>query len=267
MGGAAVRSAARWCGPRLASRLEGEWAGLAGSPLMRRAVAGWSAQAPALFGDVVDGEQLRALVHDRSDPTRADAVLGVLVREAAIDGGDDPLAARVVLQLLLPGLVCLQRRLAWMVADGLVEDVEELDAATSAALAGLIRRYPWRRRPTKVAANLLLDTQMTVRGSYRHAAPTVPEGLQPALCVVVDEGQDPAAAAAGELLEVLVWAVRERVVSAADVMLITRTQVEGEPLTAVASELGVRVKSLARRRQRALACLAAAAPRYAAAAA
>lgn len=265
MGSAAVRSSARWCGLRLASRLEGEWAGLAGSPLMRRAVAGWSAQAPALFGAVVDGEQLRAVVHDRSDPARADAVLGVLVREAAVDGGDDPLAARVVLQLLLPGLVCLQRRLAWMVVDGLVEDVEELDAATSAALAGLIRRYPWRRRPTKVAANLLLDTQMTVRGSYRHA-PTVPEGLQPALCVV-DEGQDPAAAAAGELLEVFVWAVRERVVSAADVLLITRTQVEGEPLTAVASELGVRVKSLARRRQRALACLAAAAPRYAAAAA
>lgn len=255
---AAVVSSARWRGPRLASRLEQEWVGLAGSPLMRRAVARWSAQASALFGDVVDGEQLRALVHDRSDPARADAVLGLLVREAAVDGGDDPLAARVVLQLLLPGMVCLQRRLSWMVADGLVEDVEELDAATSAALAGLIRRYPWRRRPTKVAANLLLDTQMTVRGSYRHP-PTVPEGLQPALGGgVVDDGQDPAA----ELLEVFVWAVRERVVSAADVLLITRTKVGGEPLTDLAAELGVGVKTLARRRQRALASITAAAPRY-----
>lgn len=252
----------------MVAQLEQEWFALRSSPALGEAVARWAVDAGGVLDGLVDGEQLRRVVHDRAAPGRADAVLAVLVRHAAVDGGDDPLAARVVLQLLLPGVVALQRRLTILVAGGLVEDVEELDAAVLAAVTGLIRDYPWRRRPVRVAANLLLDTQMTVRRAHRpRPVVTVPAGLTPLELAPVElVVADPEPSGRAELLELFVWAVRERVVSPAEVLLIVRTQLDGVPLEVLAAESGVSEAALKRRRQRAVARLAASTADYALAA-
>lgn len=242
----------------LAVSLEQEWAQLAGSQRLCAALAAWALIHPVLAG-YPDGELLRLAVHDRLQVTYDDRddILLALVVQAAADGGDDPLAARVLLQLLMPGVIALQRRLS-----GLILDPEERDAQVMCAVMETIRGYPWRRRPAKVAANILLDTHMRVRRQRRRTVVEVP----------VDAVEDHPAAAdedSGrvELLELFLWAVTEGVVSVDDALLITRTHIDAEPVEDVADELGVARKTLLRRRQRALACLTAAAPRYAAAAA
>ena len=65
----------------------------------------------------------------------------------------DPLAARLVLQALLPGLKALAGRL--------LLEADERDEVWSALLAHCwerIRSYPLERRPARIAANTLLDT-------------------------------------------------------------------------------------------------------------
>lgn len=237
----------------LAVSLEREWEQLARSPRLRAALAGWARRHPVLVG-YGDGEQLRAAVHDRTQVALADRILAALVVQAATDGGDDPLAARVVLQLLLPGVVALQRRLS-----GLVADPEDRDAQVLCAVMETIRGYPWRRRPARIAANILLDTHMRVRRLRR-----------PVIEVPVEAIEDYPAPAGDdsfrvELLELFVWAVTDGVVSADEVLLIARTQLDQEPVEQVADELGVARKTLLRRQQRALASITAALPRYAAA--
>ena len=77
----------------------------------------------------------------------------------------DPLAARLVLQALLPGLKAVAGRLLF--------DADERDAVWSALLVHCwerIRRYPLERRPTRIAANTLLDTlQKTTRELKRQS--------------------------------------------------------------------------------------------------
>src|SRR5690606_40009859 len=79
-------------------------------------------------------------------------ILAALVRLAAVTGHGDQFAARMVLQLLVPGAIRLARSLA---AHG--GDLAAIEAAVFAELAILIRTYPWQRRPRSTAANLLLD--------------------------------------------------------------------------------------------------------------
>ena len=69
-----------------------------------------------------------------------------------------------------------------------------------------------------------------------------------------DAGSKPGTAGSCEM--VLVVAVREGVISGADAELIARTRLEAVPLAAVAAELGVAYKTLAKRRRRAEARLA-----------
>ncbi|MGI8683173.1 MAG: hypothetical protein ACR2JO_13810 [Mycobacteriales bacterium] len=239
-------------GPGMAVRLEAEWSGIAVSARMRAALITWTCRHPQLAG-LADGEQLRAVVHDRGQLDRADTILSALAVEAAADGGDDPLAARVILQLLLPGVVSLQRRLA-----GMIVDAEDRDAQVLYAVMETIRSYPWRRRPQRIAANVLLDSHMRIRRGRRQTAEVLVDEFEDTVEVDGAEHADRRT----ELLELFVWAVTEGVVSADDVLLITRTQIDEEPVEAVADELGVARKSLLRRRQRALACITAAAPRY-----
>jgi hypothetical protein len=71
---------------------------------------------------------------------------------------DDELAARVVLQRILPGLLAIAiRRTRY--SRGRVHEVFS-DLASAAWL--LVRTYPVERRPTKVAVNLLRDAEYEV---------------------------------------------------------------------------------------------------------
>lgn len=81
----------------------------------------------------------------------ADQRLAELVAEAA----HDPLAARIVLQRLLPGLVSIARRRGRQRFALTVRLYNELLATAWI----VIRCYPIHRRPQRVAANLLLDVE------------------------------------------------------------------------------------------------------------
>ena len=82
--------------------LEAEWSRLVASPGSRRAIRKWGSRFPALAGCA----DLDAVLERRRDPERVGPVLQAL---AALAPGDE-LAARVLLQALLPGLVCLGAR-------------------------------------------------------------------------------------------------------------------------------------------------------------
>jgi hypothetical protein len=122
--------------------LERDWQRLCGD---RRAVARLR-EVCVVVGAAVPGE-LERCVEQASRPV-ADEVLLLLVRRAV---GGEGLAARVLLQLLLPGV----RRLArtwWALGDD-----DERAAAALSAVWERIQRYPIERRPGRVAANILMD--------------------------------------------------------------------------------------------------------------
>ena len=132
----------------LIERLEAEWPALASGPLLGR-LRIWSEQEPALASFATPQQLLRQLRGLRGDHRAEDEILAALLRQAQTD----PLAARVVLQALLPGLKALARRI--------LLEASERDELWSALLAHCwerIRSYPLERRPTRIAANMLLDT-------------------------------------------------------------------------------------------------------------
>ncbi len=87
-------------------------------------------------------------------PADADRVLLALVSRAV---ADDQLAARVLLQLLLPGTRALARR--WWA----LGEPDERAAAAVTAVYHRICHYPLERRPGRVAANVLLDAAQELR--------------------------------------------------------------------------------------------------------
>lgn len=108
------------------------------------------------------------------DPVRADRTLAGLVAAAR----HDPLAARVVLQRLLPGLIALaRRRAAWAGLPG-GPVLDELVAETWI----VIREFPVERRPVHVAGNLLREVEyraFTRPARLRRHAALTGDGVAP----------------------------------------------------------------------------------------
>lgn len=222
-------------GASLAGRLQAEWEALVSSPAADRALAGWGRTEPALAG-WSDLESLRATCHDPSDPARSDAILAALVRLAAVDGHGDVLAARVVLQLLVPGALRLVRKLAPRYGG----DVPATEAAVFAELVVLIRTYPWRRRPSRTAANLLLDcrqrlTRSMQRSHREQLAGLVPQEAETAC--TMDEG----ALAVGHLLW---WACRRGVLHRWEAELLFASHVAEIPMQRLQDRFGRKRSSL-----------------------
>jgi hypothetical protein len=177
-------------------------------------------------------------------PADADRVL-VALAARAIEG--EALAARVLLQLLLPGV----RRLArtwWALGDA-----DERASAAVAATYDRIRHYPLARRPQRVAANVLMDAAADLRRAVR-AAP-VTDGDHPAAGreLPAVEPDHPAL----ELVDVLSDAVTGGVVSAADAELIAASRIAGTSLHEIARRRGAKLRTLQWRRKRAEAALVA----------
>ncbi|MEU1813014.1 hypothetical protein [Micromonospora aurantiaca (nom. illeg.)] len=217
--------------------MEHEWEALTQSSAAAAALRRWADVEPALAGwsDLV---ALRTATEDRADPARSDAILAGLVRLAARDGGDDELAARVLLQLVLPGAVRLGRRIGAVTGDPV-----DAEATVLAELATLIRAYPWRRRPHRIAANLLLDCQQRLSRAARRVRGEVPVGLEPALLV---DGQ----AAAGpddervELLDLFLWACREGVLTVEETLLVAANRIDEVPIRQLTGRFGRSAASL-----------------------
>ena len=221
-------------GGDLIERLEGEWPLLAAGPLQQR-LRLWAEQEPALAGFATPQQLLRQLRSLRGRPRAEDAILVALVRQAHAD----PLAARVVLQALLPGLKALAGRL--------LLEASERDELWSSLLAHCwerIRSYPLERRPTRVAANVLLDTLKRTSRELTHRRRDRDQLTNDASRT----GETHVSADVERLLE---RAVAAAAISAAEAELILRTRIDGEDLHAVAAELGVAYHTLTVRRLRA----------------
>jgi hypothetical protein len=200
------------------------------------------------------------------NPQRADAVLGSLVRLAAADGGGDADAVVVLLHLLWPGAARLAAKLRHLSPDP--------EALVLGELAIQIRRFPFERRTRAHAANLLMDTQATV---WRELRPYRTDRLsRPAEKLVdpLDDAKD-AAAAFGEpglldrphtdradseeldLVDMLLWAQRTGAVDHVDLAVLVDLEYARElpdvsPQKFVAVARGWSVRTVQRRRDRAL---------------
>jgi hypothetical protein len=216
-------AAARHTSSSLAGQLNREWAQLVAGPTSCAAPGRWASTCPALIG-VRTLDEVLALIAGADAPTR-DAVLLALVRRAQ---AGDALAGRTVLQTMLGKAV----RVAGTVAgrDDVRGDREEALARAVAALWQAIATYPVARRPARVAANLALDTVAiahrghTGSSHFRRSWREVPV---PDVATVPHAGPNSgldglSGPADAELLTLLAWAVRHRVVDLDEARLLLR---------------------------------------------
>lgn len=224
----------------------------------------WGSVEPALAGLSTTG-QVHEACSESSDHALSDAVLGALVRLAAVDGGRDDDALTLVLHLL-SGMV-------WSTVRQLKDLSPDIVAIVVGELACQIRKYPWQRRPRSVAANLRADTRHAVlhellprdrrhpeRGSFLTSDGDVTRLMT---AQHTDTGGEV------DLQDLLQWALRSGV-DATEIGLLIATEYErdlsnGGGDSRVAAAFGISTRTLYRRRNRTLAALRAVADDYLAA--
>src|SRR5215218_9134478 len=196
----------------------GSWPVLAARLDDDAVLARWAEAEPALAGLTTVAELLAVWSEDGGrDGT--DVVLAALVRLAAVDGGRDDDALLLTLHLLSGLVRTMARELADLNPDILAVVVGEL--------ACQIRRYPWRRRPRAIAANLRAETRRAVlaelrpgsrrhpdRGEFLTVDGDVTRLVQATAC---KKAQDL------DVADLLRWAVRSGV-DAVDVELLVATE-------------------------------------------
>jgi len=220
----------------LIERLEAEWPALASGALLGR-LRVWSELEPALAGFATPQQLLRQLRGLRGQHRAEDEILIALVRQARTD----PLAARVVLQALLPGLKALARRILLEAGER-----EELWSALLAHCWERIRRYPLERRPARIAANTLLDTlKKTTYELKRQRRDRDLFADEP----LPDQAAHPADASDVERL--VARAVAAAAITHDEAELILRTRIDGRNLHALADEAGLAYHTVKVRRLRA----------------
>ncbi|RPK55660.1 hypothetical protein EES42_41880 [Streptomyces sp. ADI95-17] len=139
---------------RVFAGLDAEWALVCADPANGTLVRGWIEEA----GVVPDGtlsQDLRELVAGlaaRRDAAFSDRWLSALLERAAGDGEQAQLAARVVVQAMVPGMVRLTQSLLTS-----RRDFDDVAQVVVGCLYVVARTFPLRRR-AKVAANLVLET-------------------------------------------------------------------------------------------------------------
>jgi hypothetical protein len=241
----------------------GSWPALAARLDEGAVLARWAEAEPNLAGLTTVAELLAAWDEDGDD--RTNVVLAALVRLAAVDGGRDDDALLLTLHLL-SGLV-------WTTVAQLRDLSLDIVAVVVGELACQIRRYPWRRRPRAVAANLGAETRRAVLAELRPRMRRHPDRrefltsdgdvtrlVQATVC---DEREDL------DVADLLRWAVRSGV-NAADVALLVATERrrdlgERGADERVAAAHGITTRTLYRRRQRTLTALRGVTPQYLAA--
>jgi DNA-directed RNA polymerase specialized sigma24 family protein len=215
-------------------RLEQDWRRLVRGPLPAR-LRVWAAAEPAL-APVREPERLIAFLRGDATAAGKDAVLRALVRIAR----EEPLAARVVLEALAPGLARLAERIIFD-----ERDRDELWALILAHAWQQIRAYPLERRPGKIAANLIMETRRRALAEFtrdrrsRRELPPRPLSERPAL---------PASADVEALLQ---RAVAAGAISAAEAELILTTRVDDMSLASLAAQTSLSYDALRVRRARA----------------
>ena len=214
------------------ARLDAEWRSIVKAPASRSALDRWARREPALAAF----DNLDDLLAGRRQPESAAEVLPALGRLSP----HDPLAARTLLQALIPGLTELARTAGY-------DDDSSFDDMVSIAWER-IRTYP-ETRTGSVAANVLLD----VRKRYReHRRLDAPNSAPPPSAARA--GAHPSAEEEAMLTQAVVDRIvsirRTGLVSDRTLHLIVRTRVSDESLDDVAAKTSVNTRCLFARRKR-----------------
>lgn len=217
----------------LFTRMNAEWQHLACSPLAVHTLQRWAQRYPALAG-LRDLHHLRTITYDRHHPERSDRILAALVQQAAVSGGDDPLATRALLQLLLPGAARLVNGIA-----AISGDRDDAEATVAAELTIGIRCFPWQRRHRAIAANLLLDCRQRLARRRHRTRNEIAAGLRPGdgrpgEGRTVDLDQDGTLA----LKQLLNWAQRHQVLDRFEASLLVSWHVYQIPVPQLVTRLG-----------------------------
>ncbi|MGI5262520.1 hypothetical protein [Streptomyces angustmyceticus] len=274
--------------PTLITRLNTEWEWLCAARGNADRVRSWMLCAGVLDADQAPAalDELCVALRERAAHGGAaisDVWMGALLqRVGAGDERDAALAARVLIQAMLP---CAQRMMRRSLRDG--ECVEDVAQLVVASLWEAVLTYPIARRPRGVARGLRLELWHRVsRELARELAPSEqldaellaarPSDVDPSLAAeaellaraVTKAGLRPTAAeelegARGELIEILVWALEREVLTSQAAAGICDHYREGAPQDAeAAAVLGVSPVALRRRRSRAVARLREAVPQW-----
>ena len=177
----------------------------------------WGQLEPSLFGYRRPADLVDAV--DQATSAQQDTVLAALVR---LTQSGHQLAGRVLLQLLLPKLGKMALRTGATSSDNAWS--EDRRHIIVAEFWDIVAAYPVQRRPSKVAANLVLDTLHRVTNPRGRPADTPLDPTE----LPQPRRTRAAAAAPGELsvdadlVELVTWAVERHVISSADGRLLCR---------------------------------------------
>lgn len=224
--------------------LDDEWQLLVASTDAARALTCWEGD-PALQG-FADLDSVIAEIQRRGRPAESDRILLGLLRRVP----DDAVAARTVLQAIMPGLKSL------MSAYQLTAEPEEVSTAVIEAAFERIGSYPCDRRPARVAANLLNDTRQLLWRAARKESilRLASEPLTEATLQRMAE-QPVEVSATDELLDLVSEAVRLRHLQSDGARIILLTRVLDVSITDLATDTGTKSKTIRKRRDRAEAAL------------
>jgi hypothetical protein len=226
----------------------------------------WAALEPGL-GGVESVRELSRLTAPGTDPQRADAIIGALLRLGSASDGDDGDALLVLLHLLSPGVTRMSVRFADLTPDPVRVVTGEL-AARARAFGRPGRRGGQRHRA--FAKNLLRDTERAVLHEFRPspqrpgARDVLVDPTDPSLVALLDRpvaGPDADAPGEAALLDLMDRANAAGLASARDLAVLVDAErsrdrhVGAEPQAEIAARLGMTAFSLRRRRARALSAL------------
>lgn len=214
----------------LVRQLVDEWTHLCTRPRSVRSVNQWGIGEPV---DHLDEVLTKAGYGGARTDSQCDRYLLELVRRAATD----ELAARIVLQRILPPLIAVAARRGRINPGGFNES---FSLVLSHAWIR-IRTYPVERRPAKVAANLVLDTEYHayVRDARMKQVRTV--GLTDTLATML-AAPEPTPDVAEELAE-LVEELHQLGLPERTTVVFERA-CRGESAEDIAADLGVSVRSV-----------------------
>ncbi|MFF4449942.1 hypothetical protein [Streptomyces sp. NPDC001502] len=269
-------------------RLDADWAALCADPAIQAAVTDWLTADHLADGiAAATGVRTRPLAPDQllaalrpvtgrvPDPL-TDSVLRVLLRRAAGRDQSANVAARVVVQAMIPAAIRITRS---QIRPTYGRSRDTVGHMTVAALYEVCRSGRIHHRPGRPAANLALDTLRLVLAELAAEQGSGTEDLS-AAAVFVDPTPGPyriaharamraAAAAAGlptggpadehevygarmELLELLLDAMQDGAISVADARILGGRYLAGAPDTLEAARSGTTAGAWQRRRSRAV---------------
>lgn len=190
----------------LVGQLNGEWASLRTDPVTIRTVADWATAEDAL----ADCTSLHAIEQAVSSESRerTDDILLALLR---LGQAGQALASRTVFQLMLGKAIRIAATHAGR------DTRHNLEHAAITALWTVIATYPIDRRPTKVAANIAMDTLRYTVGELSHQRNETPVNPEVLYSNDTDHDEQPADL---ELVNLLTWAVDNGTITSRDATLV-----------------------------------------------